>query len=47
VLTAPAAIPVKFAQEMIAASGRRGDGASMGACFFLDFDGDGKPDLFS
>ena len=44
ILTAPAAIPVKFAQETIAAGGAA-MGPSMGACF-LDFDGDGKPDLF-
>jgi len=43
--TAPAAIPVKFAQEAIAASGGTAMGPNMGACFF-DFDGDGKPDLF-
>jgi tetratricopeptide (TPR) repeat protein len=44
-LTAPAAIPVKFSQGAIAASGGTAFGPSMGACFF-DFDGDGKPDLF-
>jgi Tfp pilus assembly protein PilF len=35
---APAAIPVKFVPQSLAA------GASSGACFF-DYDGDGKPDL--
>src|SRR5438445_421205 len=37
-LKAPAAIPVKYAPQSIAA------GPSSGACFF-DYDGDGKPDL--
>lgn len=37
---APPAIPVRFTAEAIAASG-----PSAGACF-LDFDGDGRPDLF-
>src|SRR5256885_2728366 len=44
-LTAQAAIPVKFTQGAIAASGGSAFGPSMGACFF-DFDGDGKPGLF-
>ncbi|HWZ98732.1 MAG TPA: FG-GAP-like repeat-containing protein [Candidatus Dormibacteraeota bacterium] len=43
---APAAIPVKFVAQPIAASGATSAiGPGTGACF-LDFDGDGKPDLF-
>ena len=42
--TAPAAIPVKFAGQPLMANGAT-IGPSTGACF-LDFDGDGKPDLF-
>lgn len=42
--TAPAAIPVKFVSQPLAANGGA-MGPSTGACF-LDFDGDGKPDLF-
>ena len=45
VLTAPAAIPVKFTQVATVATGGAAFGPSTGACFF-DFDGDGKPDLF-
>jgi Tfp pilus assembly protein PilF len=46
VLMAPAAIPVKFVSGPIASSGSASAiGPSTGACF-LDFDGDGKPDLF-
>src|SRR5262249_45509447 len=45
-LAAPAAIPVKFSSGAIPTSGGSGAiGPSTGACF-LDFDGDGKPDLF-
>lgn len=42
--TAPTAIPVKFAGQPLTANGAA-IGPSTGACF-LDFDGDGKPDLF-
>jgi tetratricopeptide (TPR) repeat protein len=47
---APAEIPVHYVQESLAkratvASGQAEVGASRGACF-LDYDGDGKPDLF-
>ncbi|HLK05334.1 MAG TPA: FG-GAP-like repeat-containing protein [Candidatus Acidoferrum sp.] len=46
VMTAPAAIPVKYSAQTLAASGAASAiGPSTGACFF-DFDGDGKPDLF-
>ncbi len=45
ILKAPAAIPVKFSSQALAASGGSAIGPSTGACFF-DFDGDGKPDLF-
>jgi len=45
-LMAPTAIPVKFSSGAIPTSGGLGAiGPSTGACF-LDFDGDGKPDLF-
>ncbi|MGC2467177.1 MAG: FG-GAP-like repeat-containing protein [Candidatus Acidiferrum sp.] len=48
---APAAIPVRFAQqsisEIVQQAGNHSSaiGPSAGACFF-DYDGDGKPDLF-
>ncbi|MBS1865705.1 MAG: VCBS repeat-containing protein, partial [Acidobacteria bacterium] len=44
-LTAPAAIPVKYSAQALAASGANALGPGAGACV-LDFDGDGKPDLF-
>ena len=49
--SAPAAIPVRFAQQSIseivqqAGNPSSAIGPSAGACFF-DYDGDGKPDLF-
>ncbi len=44
--TAPAAIPVKFSlQALTTNGGASAIGPSAGACV-LDFDGDGKPDLF-
>src|SRR6266404_4845827 len=49
VLAAPAAIPVSFKEEPLVAalpnSPSKLPGPSTGACF-LDYDGDGKPDLF-
>ena len=49
VLTAPPAIPVSYREQPMAASaagaGAKLPGPSTGACF-LDYDGDGKPDLF-
>jgi Tfp pilus assembly protein PilF len=49
VLTAPAAISVSYAEQPVVASPAGGDaklpGPSTGACF-LDYDGDGRPDLF-
>jgi len=49
VLAAPAAIPVSFKEEPLVAalpnSPPKLPGPSTGACF-LDYDGDGKPDLF-
>ena len=48
-LTAPPAIPVSYREQPMAASaagaGAKLPGPSTGACF-LDYDGDGKPDLF-
>jgi len=48
--SAPAAIPVRFTSQMLAAmvaspAARPPIGPSTGACFF-DYDGDSKPDLF-
>jgi Tfp pilus assembly protein PilF len=48
VRTAPAAIPVSYKEQAVvapAAGGPKLPGPSTGACF-LDYDGDGKPDLF-
>ena len=45
VLSAPAAIPVRFREQPILAAQTQLPGPSIGACFF-DYDGDGKPDLF-
>src|SRR5579859_4178046 len=46
-LTAPAAIAVSYKEQALLGAGGRSSlpGASTGACF-LDYDGDGKPDLF-
>src|SRR6202043_1674396 len=45
VLSAPAEIPVHFREQPILAAQTKLPGPSTGACF-LDYDGDGKPDLF-
>src|SRR5229473_4617701 len=45
VLSAPAAIPVRFREQPLLAAQSKLPGPSTGACFF-DYDGDGKPDLF-
>lgn len=49
VVEVPAAIPVRYAPEPNAFTARTGEsnglGPSTGACF-IDFDGDGRPDLF-
>src|SRR5712691_10123336 len=45
VLSAPAAIPVRFREQPLLSAQTKLPGPSTGACFF-DYDGDGKPDLF-
>src|SRR5260370_25875201 len=45
VLSAPAAIPLRFPEQPLPAAQSKLPGPSTGACFF-DYDGDGKPDLF-
>ncbi len=45
VLSAPAAIPVRFREQPLLAAQSKLPRPSTGACFF-DYDGDGKPDLF-
>src|SRR6266849_5944020 len=44
VLSAPAAIPVRFREQPLLAAQSKLPRPSTGACFF-DYDGDGKPDL--